>query len=278
MTFPHPVISSLNFPSSPAAQRGTGRLWSLPENGDFFFFPKKGDDFKASRWSHRLLGTDNWASCLFLPNQRQIAKRKKSPNPPERSVWSGVRQRESGVSGSRALRHRTCARAADPATRRGAHPGTPPGRLACGCERVRAGCALRGSARRHLWALYKVPRPPGAFPPACGWHWRGLRGGERREGSPGRGVQPREAWVASGRAARGTYRGALLPLRRAGGERGAAALPSLVRLGRRPQQPSPRAAAAPSEPSPGRARADRDAKGGVDSSRRRCGPGSQSAR
>lgn len=119
-------------------------------------------------------------------------------------------------------------------------------RKTCVGVRVCGLCALRGSARCLLKALHKVPRPPGAFPPACGLRCvgRGWRGGgvEGREGgNQGERGKGKTRGSLQEREASGTHRGArslgagLEPSRR----RGAAAEPSLVRLGRRPQQRNP---------------------------------------
>lgn len=216
---------------------------------------------------HRLHGAGKRAS--LFSKQRQLAKKRKrmnertnerkKKNPPARCVWSVRRERGRArcVPASPRTEARTPRHArvhAQTAPRSGR---TPRRTRSCVGVRVCGLCARPGSARRLLRALRKVPRPPRALPPACGLRWAGGSGGSEEAG--GRGAKTR-ASVAEGGGRRRRLPG--WPVRpRAGLEpsrrRGAAALPSLVRPGRRPLQQSPRAAhrraavAVPSEPAPG---------------------------
>lgn len=76
--------------------------------------------------------------------------------------------------------------------------------------RVRGVCARRGSARCLLPALRKLPRPPRALPPACGWH-RGAAGGRRpggqAEGGGRRRHLPCGRWALAPAGAERTARG-----------------------------------------------------------------------
>lgn len=145
--------------------------------------------------------------------------------------------------------------------------GAPPRRLVCGCERVPV-CVRVGLRALPPRGALQSSSPTRSLPSRL-CIAAGGGGGQRGVGKPGGEGHGREARVAVGEASRrhlpcGSF--ALAP----GGSRadGAGRRPcaaSLVRLGRRPQQRSPRAAygrraAAPAEPPP---RAGAGGAGGV---------------